>query len=266
MSQTSCVQAVVFDWAGTIIDYGSKQPALAFQDLFSEWGIAVSMKDIRQYMGMNKSEHIQALLNQDSLRKQWVGRYSKAPDAEDIHALLSGYEKALKQKVHDSFDFIPGFLDTIQKLSEMGIKIGTSTGYTLNIVEEILRIAEREGFIPDAAICASDVPKGRPYPWMCYLNAIHLDVFPMQTMIKIGDTVQDIRAGINAGMWTVGVAQTGNELGLSEEEVNAMNSEQLDKALSQITKNLKEAGSDYVVNGIWDLIPVVNEINKELSR
>jgi phosphonoacetaldehyde hydrolase len=266
MSPASCVQAVVFDWAGTIIDYGSKQPALAFQDLFAEWGITVSIQDIRQHMGMNKGEHIQALLNQDSVRKQWLAKYTKEPDTESVQVLLAGYEKALQQQVQNSFDFIPGFFDAIRKLHEMGVKIGTSTGYTRNIVEEILRVAERKGFIPDAALCASDVPKGRPYPWMCYLNAIHLNVYPMQTMIKIGDTFQDIRAGFNAGMWTVGVAQTGNELGLSEEEVKATSPEQLDTALSRITKNFKEAGADYVVNGIWDIIPVVNEINERLAK
>jgi phosphonoacetaldehyde hydrolase len=266
MTGASCVQAVVFDWAGTIIDYGSQQPALAFQQLFAEWGIRVSIKEIRQHMGMNKGEHIQALLNQDSLKKQWIAKYTKDPDQESVQALLTGYEKALKHQVQNSFDFIPGFFDVIRKLREMGLKIGTSTGYTRNIVDEILRIAEKNGFIPDAAVCASDVPKGRPYPWMCYLNAIHLNVYPMQSMIKIGDTLQDIRAGFNAGMWTVGVTQTGNELGLSEEEVRATNPEQLDTALKRITDTFKEAGADYVVTGIWEIIPVVTEINEKLKN
>ena len=40
----------------------------------------------------------------------------------------------------------------------------------------------------------------------------------MHTMVKIGDSVSDIKEGLNAGRWTVGVTRTGKMIGLTAEQ------------------------------------------------
>ena len=52
MIHGSSVLAVMFDWAGTIIDYGSIQPAQAFQDLFRTKEIEIPMTQIRKFFGI----------------------------------------------------------------------------------------------------------------------------------------------------------------------------------------------------------------------
>ncbi|MCS6911239.1 MAG: hypothetical protein NZM11_11845, partial [Anaerolineales bacterium] len=125
--------------------------------------------------------------------------------------------------------------------------------------------AARRGYAPDAWVCSTDVPAGRPYPWMAFQNAMRLNVYPMEAMVKIGDTVPDIEEGLNAGMWTVGVALTGNELGLTEAEVAALSPEARRRRLTPIYQKLYQAGAHYVVDSVADCLPVLDEIEKRLA-
>ena len=116
--------------------------------------------------------------------------------------------------------YIPGVVETIEECRRRGVKIGSSTGYTREIIEVVMTRARREGFVADAVLCASDVAEGRPAPWLIFENARHLGVYPMAAIAKIDDTVPGIEAGLNAGTWTIGVAKTGNEVGLSKAELD----------------------------------------------
>src|SRR5207237_5656764 len=119
-------------------------------------------------------------------------------------------------------DLIPGTLETIADCRRRGLKIGSTTGYTGEMMTILQSEAKRRGYEPDSTVCATQVPAGRPYPYMCLQNAINLQTYPMEAIVKIGDTLPDIEEGLNAGMWTVGLAKTGNEMGLSESEIAAL--------------------------------------------
>jgi phosphonoacetaldehyde hydrolase len=126
--------------------------------------------------------------------------------------------------------------------------------------------AQKQGYTPDAVVCASDVPAGRPYPWMCYLNAVKLQTYPLEAMVKIGDTINDIQEGLNAGMWTIGVTQSGNELGMTRQQVEQLEPPDLRRRLADIEQRFKTAGAHYVADGIWQCVPIVDEINQRLAR
>src|SRR5207244_3466452 len=98
--------------------------------------------------------------------------------------------------------------------------------------------AAQRGYAPDCIVCPDEVPTGRPYPWMCYQNAIRLGVYPMQAMVKIGDSLADIEEGLNAGMWTIGLALSDNMLGLSETEVAALPDDVLDARRQAISAQM----------------------------
>ena len=78
-----------------------------------------------------------------------------------------------------------------------------------------LRDAAKQGYVPDSTVCASEVPAGRPYPYMCLQNVINLGVSPVEACVKIDDTRPGVEEGLNGGMWTIGLAISGNEIGLS---------------------------------------------------
>jgi phosphonoacetaldehyde hydrolase len=125
--------------------------------------------------------------------------------------------------------------------------------------------AKKNGYAPDAVLCASDVPAGRPYPWMCFKNAILLGIYPLEAIVKIGDTVADIEEGLNAGMWTVGLTKSGNELGLDQEAADQLPTDELTARLDAIEKRFRDAGAHYVAEGIWECLPVIDDINRRLA-
>lgn len=143
----------------------------------------------------------------------------------------------------------------------MRIKIGSTTGYTSEMIKVVAETSKQYGYEPDTVVTPDHFREGRPYPWMCYQNAINLKVYPTTQMVKVGDTVNDIQEGVNAGMWSVGVIKGGNEMGLSEEQVNELEPSQLNKKMESIATKFYEAGADFVIHEISELVGVIERIN-----
>lgn len=55
------IKAIVFDWAGTTVDYGSQAPIIAFQQAFASFGITVPTAEIRADLGLDKLDHVKRL-------------------------------------------------------------------------------------------------------------------------------------------------------------------------------------------------------------
>jgi phosphonoacetaldehyde hydrolase len=125
--------------------------------------------------------------------------------------------------------------------------------------------ATQRGYTPDATVCATMVPAGRPHPYMCLQNAILLQTYPLEAMVKVGDTLPDIEEGLNAGMWTIGLAKTGNEMGLTEEQIAALEPELREAKLSRAYKRMQQTGAHYVVDSIADVAPILDQINARLA-
>ncbi|MDJ0722226.1 MAG: phosphonoacetaldehyde hydrolase [Desulfobacterales bacterium] len=263
---TGAVQAVVLDWAGTAVDYGCMGPADVFVKVFAAFEIAVTVEEARQFMGLEKKEHIRSMCRLPRVAGQWQAKHGQAPDENDVERLYARTEPMMVAALADHAEPIRGLLPFVEDMRRRNVKIGSCTGYTAPMMAVLVPEAARRGYAPDGAVCSSDVPAGRPFPWMCYLNAIQLQVYPLAAMIKIGDTVSDIEEGRNAGMWTVGLTQSGNELGLPENAVEALPPDVLNRRLAAIETRYREAGANYVVRGIWDCIDVVEEIGGRLAN
>jgi phosphonoacetaldehyde hydrolase len=103
-------------------------------------------------------------------------------------------------------------------------------------------------------------------PWMCYEAAVRMRIFPLRTLVKIGDTEADIAEGRNAGTWTIGVARTGNEIGLSESDWDALPAERQAALLTFARDRLRAAGADYVIDSVADVEPTLDMIELRLAR
>jgi len=251
------ITAVIFDWAGTTVDHGSLAPVRTLQKLFAHRGIAVTEDEARRDMGIHKKDHIRALL----LRK--TGRRPAEVDVEDFFA---EFKPMQTECLAASSNVIAGVPETVEQLHARGIKVGSTTGYTRPMLEILLAVAASQGYVPDCAICPDDTAAGRPWPWMCYLNAIRLEAYPMHTMIKIGDTISDIEEGRNAGMWTVGIARTGNMIGLTAREFAALPRSEQSARIEAARRNLSAAGAHYVADSVCDFYPLVEQIEERLAR
>jgi len=261
---TGPVQSVILDWAGTAVDHGCLGPVAVFVDVFADAGICVTIGEARQFMGIAKKDHIRGMCRLPSVERAWKAKHGRTPDEKDIDRLYKDTTIRMVDTIANHSNPIEGVVETMEKLRAMDIKIGSSTGYVQEMMDVLVPIAKEKGYHPDAIVCSSDVPAGRPYPWMCFLNAMKLNTYPMEAMVKIGDTVVDIEEGLNAGMWTIGVTRTGNEMGLTPEQVADLDPSALAKRLAAIETRFKTAGVHYVVEQTADILPVISEINEKL--
>jgi phosphonoacetaldehyde hydrolase len=262
---TGRIQAVVFDWAGTTVDYGSLAPVEAFVRAFAEEGVAISPEQARSPMGLAKKEHTRALCAMPVVRGRWRAAHGRDPDEGDVDRLYGRLEPLLQEAARRRSRPIPGMPELAAELRRRGVRIGSTTGYSAATMKVVAPEAARLGYAPDALVCPDDAPAGRPFPWMCYLNAMRLGTFPLAAMVKVGDTVADVEEGRNAGMWTIGFSRCGNEVGLAEEQLLALDPREIEQRLEQARLRLSEAGAHYVVEGPWDCLPALENIDRRLA-
>lgn len=263
-SETDRVAGVILDWAGTAVDHGCIGPVAVFLEAFEREGVKVGIDEARGPMGMMKRDHIVEMCRMPSVRERWRSVHGREPEERDIDAMYAFTEPRMIEAVAEHSEPIAGVPEFADELRRRGIKIGSTTGYTRSIMDVVVRRAKERGYSPDAIITSDEVPQGRPAPYMCYAACIEMQVYPFAAMIKIGDTVSDILEGRNAGMWTVGVSRTGNELGLSATEVAKAGD--LSERLSAVEKKLKDAGAHYVVESAADCLPIVEAVNERLKN
>ena len=84
--------------------------------------------------------------------------------------------------------------------SKYGVKIGSSTGYTSEIMEKLRPQAASEGYAPDCYVTSDLVPNARPSPAMIFKNMIQLDIWSPKSVVKVDDTTGGIKAGLYGGM------------------------------------------------------------------
>lgn len=264
-SYRGCLKAVIVDWAGTTVDYGCCAPAKVFFEVFKEMGVNVTMEEARLHMGRHKRDHIRAIMDIPRIKDLWQSRYHRPPNESDVSSMFDRFLPLQLSTLKNHSKLIPRVLEAVSFFRKHKMKIGSTTGYTKKMMEIVASEAKAQGYEPDFIVCSDEVPEGRPAPYMCFENAKNLSIYPMESMVKIGDTPVDIEEGQNANMWTIGLARTGNELGCSEEEVEALSLEERNQKLKLAKATLVKSGAHYVVDSISDCIPIIEQINFRLS-
>lgn len=260
------VKAVFMDWAGTMVDYGCFCPLDVFLEVFNKKGIEVSHEEAREPMGLPKRDHIKKICEMDRIANAWEKKYGRFPNEKDVDGLYADFEPALLSILPRYNTLIPGAAETAQWLQKNGIKIGSTTGYTREMMDIVVPSAKQQGYDPDSVVTSDEVPVGRPNPWMIFRNAMNLGVYPLSHTVKIGDTLNDINEGINAGTWVVGVVKGSSELGMTEKEVNECDPDILLEKMEAIKRRFKGAGADYVIESIGQLKEVIPKINLQISQ
>jgi phosphonoacetaldehyde hydrolase len=257
---------VLLDWAGTTMDFGCIAPAVVFVEVFKRKGVPISMEEARAPMGAHKRVHIERITQLESVRRRWKEAHGRLPNDSDIESMFTEFVPLQLKCLSEYSALIPGALDTVKKLRGRGYKIGSTTGYTTEMMEINLADAKRQGYEPDSTVCASDVPHGRPYPYMCLQNVIKLGVSPVEACVKIDDTRPGVEEGLNAGMWTIGLAVSGNEVGLSLAEWQKLPKPEQERLRQGAYTRMYQSGAHYVVDSIADIMPCIEDIEARLAR
>lgn len=260
------ITAIIFDWAGTTIDQGSCGPIDAFIKIFSAKGIKINGDQVRGPMGMHKITHIKKLLEIQDINDQWVTKFKNPPEDSDVLELFKMFEPALEKSLLQHSKLISGVAETVKEIRKKEIKIGSSTGYSRSQMNIIIPEAIKQGFSPDSVICSSDVPDGRPSPWMIFEAAKQLKAFPPSSWVKVDDTLTGIEEGKNAGAWTIGVTKTGNLVGLGETELKATSPAELTKRISNAEKLFNLKGADFTATSVAEIIPILLEIEQRIKN
>lgn len=260
------IKGAIFDWAGTTIDYGCFAPLRGFIDGFKKYGVDITMEEARKPMGLLKIDHTRAIAGFPRVREEFKRVNGREITEEDVLAIYNVFQTTLMSNILNYSTCKEDVVETVNKLRARGLKIGSTTGYTREMMNKIIEKVAQQGYSPDSCVCADEVPKGRPDPFMVWRNLTSMGISNPRECVKIGDTVSDIKEGTNANMWAVGVIMGSSELGLTEEEVAKLSPAELDAHKKRVSKIYYEAGADYVIDTMVGLINVIENIERRMKQ
>ncbi|AVK82984.1 phosphonoacetaldehyde hydrolase [Lysinibacillus sp. B2A1] len=261
------IETVIFDWAGTAVDFGCFAPVNVFLTIFEDAGVSVTLEEARKPMGMLKIDHIRTMLEMPRIQEEWKQIHGQPYTEENVQALYQQFESKLMESLATYTDPIQHVTATVQQLRDTGIRIGSTTGYTDSMMEVVTQHAAIKGYQPDFLVTPTQVgDKGRPYPYMIFKNMEALGSTSTKQVVKIGDTTSDIREALNAGVWAVGVIIGSSEMGLSEEEFNSLSLEEQQIEIEKAKRIFEEIGAHYTIETMKELPALIKIINDRLKR
>jgi len=247
---------VIFDWAGTMVDFGCQAPVSALIEGFALEAIAIDAAAARRDMGKSKRDHVRSLLQQPAVAAAWQARYGRTSNEADVDRLLARIAPLMRKHAAEASALVPGARETFDRLRSSGLRVASSTGYTREMMQPVLERAAAQGYTPEHVVCSGDTPMGRPSPLMIYKACAELGVWPLSRVVKVDDAEVGILEGKAAGAFTVGVA-SGNGLGLSLEAFQALPAFERDERLSAARRALLAAGADLAIDSVADLVPAL---------
>jgi phosphonoacetaldehyde hydrolase len=216
-------------------------------------------------MGRLKKDHIRTILEQPRVSAAWKSLHGAAPREQDVERLFTEFLPAQAEFLEAYGDVIPDVPATVENWRAAGLRIGSTTGYTHELMEIVRAKAAQQGYAPDANVTPDMVGGGRPLPFMMYRNAIELRAWPLWECVKIGDTPVDVQEGLNAGTWSIGITGTGNETGLSEEELAALPAGERRRRIEDAEKVLTGAGAHFTAASVAECDALLVEIDRRLA-
>lgn len=252
MSLKDRFDLVIFDWAGTMVDFGCMAPVDALGAAFAEEGVEVDEATARRDMGKAKVDHVRSLLADPAVAAAWKSAHGRAAGEPDVARLMARLGPLMREHAARTAKLIPGALETFGRLRAAGLRVASSTGYTREMMLPVLARAAEQGYVPEHVVCSGETPAGRPTPLMIYKACAELGVWPLGRVVKVDDAEVGIAEGRAAGAFTVGVA-SGNALGLSFEALQALPPAQRAARLEGARGRLGSAGADLVLDSVADL-------------
>lgn len=257
------IEAVIFDWAGTTVDYGSFAPVQAFIEAFKKFGVTPTHAEVREPMGMLKWNHIHTMMQMPRISAEWEKVHGKMWELSDVDDVYKESETAIFGILDQFSTPKPHVLEAVASLRERGIKIGSTTGYTDEMMSIVVPNAEKQGYAPDAWFSPNAANNmGRPYPYMVFKNLEALNVSSVGAAIKVGDTVADIKEGKAAGMISVGIIEGSSVMGMMQDEYENLSTEEQAAQIERVRKVYESCGADYVINNMSELCDLIDKIEQ----
>ena len=262
---TSPIKAFGFDWAGTMVEFGCVAPVKALGEVFAAEGVELSDLEARADMGMAKRDHIAAILSREPMIARWTAARGARPAAGDIDRLFDAVGPRMEAAARDCAALIPGAAELAALLRTRGVRVGSGTGYSRQMMAGILPLAAAQGYAPEVVVCAGETAEGRPSPLMTWKALVELGAWPARACVKVDDAAVGMAEGREAGVWTIGLAASGNGVGLDRAAFEALDPAARRDAVSSSAAVLAEAGADYVVETVADILPLLAELEMRIA-
>ncbi len=262
------VKGIVLDWSGTTADIYVLAPAVVFVQVFKKHGVEISMAEARGPMGLRKDLHIKELTEVPEIRERWKGVHGSYPDQGSVDAMFADFVPMQLACLREYTTLLPHVAEVTQKFQKDGIKIGSSTGFVRPMVDVLEEDAKKQGYTPDASVAGDEVEHGaRPKPFMVYRNLDLMDIHPIQSVVKVDDTVSGVGEALEAGCWGVGIASYSNYMDIdSMEHAASLSEAEMDRRLKVTREILRKAGAHYVIDTFDQLPEVIADVNARLAR
>ena len=247
-------EGIIFDWAGTTVDYGCMAPVRAFDEAFKSFGIEPTMEEIRKPMGMLKIDHVRTMLQMERINNLWKEKYNRDWTEDDVQKIYEISERKIFEVLDKYTDIKPHVLETIIEIRNKGLKIGSTTGYTSDMMKIVTDRAKQQGYTPDFWISPDMVnSKGRPYPYMIFRNMEALELTSVDKVLKVGDTIadRDMQEGHTdeSENHTVSRLRAACGNALSEDKKNEMD--------LKVVSAYQDAGAKYIIRDISGLLDIL---------
>lgn len=261
------IQAVVFDWAGTTVDYGSQAPIIAFKQAFAHFDIHIPTAEIRLDLGLDKLTHVKKMLANPAIQAKWLAKHPETPIETAVTEIYTEFQRRITTVLAETAQLKPGVKELVTYLEANQISYGSTTGYTRSMLDRILPLAAKQGYRPQANVTSEQTNGvGRPHAAMLLAAIKQLGVTEPRNVIKVGDTVNDILEGKAAHAISVGVVEGGNLIGLSQGEFDQLTIAEQNELRNKAAEELEAAGADYVVNQLSELIKLIPAINEAAAQ
>jgi len=262
------VKGIVLDWSGTTADAYVLAPAVVFVEVFKKHGVEISMAEARGPMGLRKDLHIKELTEVPEIRERWKGVHGSYPDQSSVDAMFADFVPMQLDCLREYTTLLPHVAEVTQKFQKDGIKIGSSTGFVRSMVDVLEEDAKKQGYTPDASVAGDEVEHGaRPKPFMVYRNLDLMDIHPIQSVVKVDDTVSGVGEALEAGCWGVGIARYSNYMDVdSMAHYESLSEAEIERRLKATREILRKAGAHYVIDTFDQLPEVIADVNARLAR
>lgn len=264
--QTPRLEALIFDWAGTLVDFGSFAPTQILVEAFKCFDLNLNLDQARSAMGIGKWDHIKAMLELPEVHAQFLALHEREPDDSDVDRIYNTFLPMQNERVGEFSAAIPGARETLSWARRKGLKIGSCSGYPRLVLDNLLQHAHRQQVLVDYHVAFDEVPQARPWPAMALENVIRLEIKNVGACVKIDDTPVGIEEGRNAGMWTVGLLLSGNAAGLTELEFLALDEESRQTLRDRAAATFADAQPHYLIDTVAQLPAVVEQITERMAQ
>jgi phosphonoacetaldehyde hydrolase len=149
LSRVKRLQMIVLDWAGTTVDYGSMAPVKAMVELFSRVGMPITEGEARRDMGLPKRDHIRNIL---------LAKNGKDDRLDELYREFIPLQFACLAR-HSTV--IAGVPQAVARFRKRDLKIGSTTGYTREMLDVLIGESAREGYCADCNLTPEEVGAGR---------------------------------------------------------------------------------------------------------